>query len=122
MRQDARHPGAWGLPGGKVESNETLIQAAERECQEELGFVPDYHSLAPVEKFTSADDAFCYHTFFAAVDHEFRPELNREHTGYAWIDAATTPRPMHPGLWNTLNFDVIQNKISLLRHRVHTSQ
>ena len=41
MRNDPKHPNAWGLPGGKIESNETLIEAMNRECVEELGFVPE---------------------------------------------------------------------------------
>jgi predicted DNA-binding transcriptional regulator AlpA len=42
---------------------------------------------------------------------EFTPRLNHEHLGYAWIDAGTFPRPMHPGLWNTINIDAVQQKI-----------
>ena len=37
LRNDTRHPGSWGLPGGKVETGETLLGAMERECIEELG-------------------------------------------------------------------------------------
>ena len=45
MRNDPKHPNAWGLPGGKIESSETLIEAMNRECIEELGFVPEYIKL-----------------------------------------------------------------------------
>jgi hypothetical protein len=27
------------------------------------------------------------------------------------------PRPLHPGLWNTVNFDVVQEKLRLIRYR-----
>jgi hypothetical protein len=67
-----------------------------------------------LEKFTSADQAFEYHTWVCVVDTEFTPRLNYEHLGYAWIDAGTWPKPMHPGLWNTMNIDAVQSKISLL--------
>ena len=114
LRNDDRHPGAWGLPGGKVESGETLLGAMERECTEELGFFPEYTRLVPLEKFTSTDAKFEYNTWVCFVDHEFVPVLNYEHLGYAWIDRGTWPRPMHPGLWSTLNIDTVQQKISLL--------
>ena len=114
LRNDDRHPGAWGLPGGKVESGETLLGAMERECTEELGFFPEYTRLVPLEKFTSTDAKFEYNTWVCVVDHEFVPVLNYEHLGYAWIDRGTWPRPMHPGLWSTLNIDTVQQKISLL--------
>ena len=115
MRRDDRHPGSWGLPGGKCEPGETLLETISRECREELGAMPSYVRLAPIEKFTSADGHFAYHTFFCCVDQEFQPQLNHEHIGYAWIDAGTWPRPMHPGLWNTVNFDVVRDKITRLQ-------
>lgn len=122
MRNDSRHPGAWGLPGGRVEEGETLLATINRECQEELGFVPEYVRMIPLEKFTTVDSGFEYHTFFCTVEHEFRPQLNDEHIGYAWIDSGTWPRPMHPGLWSTVNFEAVQNKIQIIESGIHTSQ
>ena len=118
MRNDNRHPGSWGLPGGKVESGETLLAAITRECQEELGSMPEYVNMIPLEQFNTGDGKFAYHTFFVVVEKEFRPELNYEHLGYAWIESGAWPRPMHPGLWNTVNFDVVQDKISSIRQRI----
>ena len=111
LRNDSKHPGAWGLPGGKVESGETLLGGMERECIEELGSFPTYQKLIPIEKFTSADGDFVYHTFVCVVESEFVPVLNNEHLGYAWIDSGTWPRPMHPGLWSTVNMEAVQDKI-----------
>lgn len=111
MRNDPKHPDTWGLPGGRMELNETIIQTIQRECEEELGIMPNYLRLVPLEKFTSSDSKFSYHTFFCSVQQEFVPVLNREHQGYAWIVSGTWPKPMHPGLWSTVNFDAVQNKI-----------
>lgn len=111
MRNDPKHPGAWGLPGGRAESGETLIAAIVRECQEELGMMPAYSRMIPLEKFTTADAGFEYHTFFCIVDAEFQPCLNHEHAGYAWLDSGVWPRPMHPGLWSTVNFEAVRQKI-----------
>jgi 8-oxo-dGTP pyrophosphatase MutT (NUDIX family) len=122
MRNDLKHPGSWGLPGGRVETGETLLAAMNRECCEEMGFVPEYTKLIPLEKFTTADLGFEYHTFFCMVSDEFRPDLNDEHIGYAWVDSGTWPRPMHPGLWSTVNFEAVQNKILVIESSVQTSQ
>jgi 8-oxo-dGTP pyrophosphatase MutT (NUDIX family) len=118
MRNDPKHPGAWGLPGGRAEAGETLLDAMNRECREEMGFVPEYFRMIPLEKFTTADAGFEYHTFFCLVDTEFCPKLNDEHIGYAWINSGTWPKPMHPGLWSTVNFEAVQNKISTIESSV----
>jgi 8-oxo-dGTP pyrophosphatase MutT (NUDIX family) len=119
LRNDVKNPGTWGLAGGKVEEGESLLVAIQRECTEELGSMPDYIRMVPLEQFTSGDDCFSYHTFFCCVAEEFIPILNEEHLGYAWIDTMTWPKPMHPGLWNTVNFDAIKTKIETITGAMH---
>lgn len=112
LRNDPKNPETWGLPGGKVESKETLLEAMNRECVEELGYFPDHTKLMPLEKFTSPDNIFEYNTWVCVVEQEFIPVLNEEHVGYAWIDRYHQPKPMHPGLWSTVNIQAVQNKLS----------
>jgi ADP-ribose pyrophosphatase YjhB (NUDIX family) len=114
MRADKKYKQTWGLPGGKIEAGESLLAAIERECTEELGGMPDYINLIPIEKFTTKDDVFCYHTFICCVEKEWLPTLNNEHIGYAWVDNNIVPKPLHPGLWNTINFDTIKDKITII--------
>lgn len=121
LRNDPRHPGSWGLPGGKMDVDETLIQTINRECQEEMGSMPDYVRLAPLEKFTSADGKFVYHTFFCSIEKEFIPALNDEHVGWAWIQSGHWPKPMHPGLWSTVNFEAVKDKVTAME-RSYRSQ
>ena len=117
-RAQGRTAGTWGLAGGKQEPNDaTTYEALLRECQEELGFVPNFMRLVPIEKFTTIDGAFAYHTFYCSVEQEFVPKLNHEHLGYAWIDSGTWPKPMHPGLWSTINFDAVRDKILTLEQQ-----
>ena len=121
MRNDPKHPDSWGLPGGKIEPGESMMSAMIRECQEELGTIPEYVRLVPLEKFTSSDGGFAYHTFFCSVIKEFTPILNNEHSGWAWINSGTWPKPMHPGLWSTVNFDAVRNKIQTIEQQIQTS-
>ena len=122
MRNDPKHPDSFGLPGGKIEPGESIMAAMVRECEEELGSMPDYVKLMPLEKFTSADGGFEYNTFFCITETEFTPRLNNEHLGYAWIDSGTWPKPLHPGLWSTINFEAVRDKISIIQQQLYTSQ
>lgn len=109
LRSDSKN---WSIPGGKVESNETLMQGVIRECIEEIGHFPQNGKLIPIQKFVK--NTFTYNTFFCGVDSEFQPILNQEHCGYAWVGDNQYPKPLHPGLFNTVNFDVVQSKLLLL--------
>lgn len=110
MRSDSNY--AWGVPGGKIESDETLLEGLERECLEEIGYFPNTAKLIPIQKFVNNN--FTYHTFFCAIENEFVPVLNDEHVGYAWIGEGQHPRPMHPGLFSTINIDIVKEKLLML--------
>lgn len=103
---------SWSMPGGKIESDETLLEGLERECIEEMQLWDKDWKLVPIQKFVNGK--FTYHTFFCSVIDEFRPTLNHEHCGYAWVAEEHYPRPLHPGLFNTVNFDVVQSKLEIL--------
>jgi len=112
LRTDPKNPTNWGIPGGKIETDETLLEGIARECEEEIGMFPSYAKLIPIQKFVN--NSFTYHTFFCEVDDEFTPELNDEHCGYAWVGDNQYPKPLHPGLFSTVNFDVVQEKLKSL--------
>lgn len=112
LRTDNKNPGYWGIPGGKVEEDETLFEGIERECGEEIQYFPYNAKLIPIQKFVN--HTFTYHTFFCAVDKEFTPILNDEHCGYAWVVEGQYPKPLHPGLFSTVNFDIVQEKLKAL--------
>ena len=121
LRNDTKHPGTWALPGGKLEFGETLLSCMERECIEELGFFPAYQQLIPIEQFTSSDGSFEYHTWVCVIENEFMPVLNHEHSGYAWIDRGKLPKPMHPGLWSTVNIEAVQQKLDTVEQFIQLS-
>ena len=112
LRTDAKNPGNWGIPGGKIDKGETLLEGIIRECEEEIGHFPSDAKLVPIQKFIN--HSFTYHTFFCEITDEFIPKLNEEHCGYAWVGEDQYPKPLHPGLFSTVNFDVVQQKLSSL--------
>jgi 8-oxo-dGTP pyrophosphatase MutT (NUDIX family) len=114
LRNSDKFKGSWGLPGGKVEHNESITNCLLREIEEELGGTIRDAKLIPVEKFTSENGNFVYHTFITPVDSEFVPELNDEHCGYCWVHLKDHPKPLHPGLYRTIKFDAIAQKIKTL--------
>jgi 8-oxo-dGTP pyrophosphatase MutT (NUDIX family) len=114
LRNNTRTRGTWGMPGGKLHSDENTMSGLMRELKEELGEHPQIIKHIPLETFTSMDEEFKYHSFIFVIANEFIPSLNSEHSGYAWAELEKYPRPLHPGVWNTINIDVILDKIKLV--------
>lgn len=112
LRQGSSYSNNWGLVGGKLEAGETLMQGFTREIAEEVGPTPSF-KLIPVEQFTSDNERFVYHTFLAIVEDEFVPDLNHEHKGYCWVGLDDYPKPLHPGVWKTFNFEDVMDKIRI---------
>jgi 8-oxo-dGTP pyrophosphatase MutT (NUDIX family) len=119
LMRSEKQRNTWGLVGGKQQVGETLLQTLHREFSEELGFIPQYRQLIPIDTFTSTDLLFKYHTFVCITETEFMPQLNHEHHGYCWMAVGKWPRPLHPGLWQTVNFAEIQNKIHTVSKLFH---
>lgn len=115
LRDGAKHSNNWAIPGGKINAAETPIQALKREIQEEIGEVC-YHKIIPLEHFTSDNGKFEYHTYIIPVATEFVPTLNHEHKGYAWTRIEDHPKPLHPGVWRSFNFQSILAKIRTVEH------
>ena len=112
MRADGRHENTWGLVGGKSENSEIPIQTLHREIVEEIGETT-IQRVIPIEKFTNNN--FEYHTYVCVVEQEFIPTLNNEHKGYCWTDIDSYPRPLHPGVFTSLDLDVILEKIKTIQ-------
>lgn len=114
LRTDSRNM-SWSIPGGTIENNETLFDGIQRECMEEIQIDVADLKLIPIQKFVN--ETFTYHTFFCAIESEFIPILNHEHSGYAWVGEDQYPKPLHPGLFSTVNFDLVQDKLKSLKQK-----
>lgn len=108
----------WGFVGGKVEINETPIEALHREIQEEMGLhVPEMLDIIPFDVFTTKNGRFKYYSFLVLVQDEFVPELNDESNGFAWVKMGMWPKPLHPGAKPTLYNESILNDFEMIREK-----
>jgi len=114
LRNSSKYSGTWGLAGGKIDANEQILESLYRELREELGYDFANDKVIPIEKFTSDNGNFSYHTFLIPVEEEFTPVLNYEHRGYSWVCLEDHPKPLHPGVWRTINFKSVIDKIKTL--------
>lgn len=110
LRNGDKYNDTWGIVGGKVEHNESIIDCLNRETMEELGLQPSIIKTIPIDLFISPDARFEYHTFVCVVRNEFLPQLNAEHKGYCWTTLDGLPKPLHPGLFNSMNMDELKAK------------
>lgn len=104
LRRSSSEPnyaGHFALPGGKAEPGEDPSDAADRECQEEIGFAPGGPKKL-IDRRTTPN-GMLFHTYARPVEKKFAPALNDEHSGYAWAPLDMLPGPLHPSVKRTLD-------------------
>jgi 8-oxo-dGTP pyrophosphatase MutT (NUDIX family) len=90
-RQDAKPEGnRWGIPGGKLHSNEQIIDAIAREVYEETGFTLDPKKMHPIGKLyiRVPNFDFEYHMvrYMEPIEHPGDVKINfKEHKGFTWV-------------------------------------
>ena len=114
QRTDGKTKGMWGLVGGQAKFSESAFDGLKREIQEEVGQPPTFKKVIPLELFTSNDQKFYFNTYVIAVQDEFLPRLNHEHSSYAWCAFECWPKNLHAGLRNTLNNRSIKGKLQTI--------
>ena len=90
-RQDSKSEGnRWGIPGGKLNKGEPLIEAIVREVFEETGFQLDKEKIHYIGKvyIKVPNFDFEYHMvqFQEQIEHPGDVKINfKEHKGFTWV-------------------------------------
>ena len=113
LRNKGKNAGTWGIVGGKIEPEESIIDALRREISEELGGSIQHAKILPIEKYTGSNQQFIYHTFLIKVEQEFIPDLNEEHIGYCWVPLESLPKPLHQGIIRICNSESVIQKLKV---------
>ncbi len=81
-------PEEWGIVAGKVEHNETKINAMIREIKEEIGYNLNANQLIYIGNWCWNFDhkRIVFYTYKALLNNRITIKINQnEHTQYAWI-------------------------------------
>lgn len=107
------HGGTWGIPGGARHENESAVDGAIRESQEEAGVPPA--SILPRFAYVIDRGGWTYTTVLAEVTEPFEPVItDPESEELAWVPLGEVARyPLHPGFaasWPTLRTVLSANR------------
>lgn len=99
-----RADGSFGFPGGKVEGDESLVDAAVRECLEEVGVAISKDFLKPVVSYRLYNGlgvhAYSYQLVSFSGDKSAKiwsrlstaATHGHEHFGLVWVDVLNSPK------------------------------
>lgn len=106
--------GHWDFPKGNIETNETELQAATRELQEETGIetfrvIPNFRYVLNYKYTREAMLISKQVTLFLASTGVRKVKISHEHIGYSWVkksDATTqlTYKNAKNALTQAINF------------------
>lgn len=80
--------GLWGVPGGKLEKNESVEEGALRELREETGISLKRNQLYSLGKLymRKPDVDYVFHVFKISLDAQPKVDLSPEHSEYKWAN------------------------------------
>ena len=110
--EEVEQPGTWGTWGGAMDPNETEVEAAIREAEEEAGYTPSHHDIALLHVFEH-ESGFRYTNFLVRTPAEFDPIMNWETQGFAWVNYGEWPNPLHFGLQDVFNNPIADTILQL---------
>lgn len=100
----------WGLPGGGIEPGETIYEALERECLEELGIKVEIVSLTGVYYHRSYNAQVCI--FKCKINDKDVITLSEEHSEYKWFEVEELSKVQQIRVNDAIKFDgVIKSRV-----------
>ncbi len=99
----------WGLPGGKVERDESPEDALYRETMQEINFEPN--AIEESYRFEPVQSVGCV-VYMAVTPKIFRPKLNGESLSHIWRGLNKWPQPAHPQMQKVID----ENKMGFNAH------
>ena len=104
------NPNNYCFPGGTVEQDESLEEAASRELSEETGI--NFHKDHLEKIKVTYPSGYNKIIFIARID-DAEVQLNYEHTHYAWVNSSeSSSYPMVDGLRVTIDYLVEKDFLS----------
>lgn len=83
---DVHKPGAWDIPGGRLEIGEDPLEGVRREAIEEAGLAITPLIPINVHHFTRDDGQLITMIIFLCETDTLEPQLSEEHQEYQWLD------------------------------------
>ncbi|MFH0955397.1 MAG: NUDIX domain-containing protein [Candidatus Micrarchaeota archaeon] len=82
-------PGIWELPGGQIETSESIMEGLQRETLEETALEITVEEPLSVRRFQRVDGSWVDMTIFiCTAEKKDGIKLSREHDAYLWLDIA----------------------------------
>lgn len=75
-------PGHYGLPGGKLDNDETPTEALSRECKEEVNLDISPKNFIFLPKVSNNKE----HAFYYTTKFTGEPKLDFEHDDFQWVN------------------------------------
>jgi ADP-ribose pyrophosphatase YjhB (NUDIX family) len=84
--------GKWVVPGGKLDPNETPIDAFAREVLEETGLVVNHVNLLGIRDYTArSGNHYQFYDYTSSVEDDKRIKINEESLAFRWITKDQIP-------------------------------
>jgi len=97
VNNDVHTPGAWEIPGGRLELGEDPFEGLKRETKEETGLDIEILNPLNIQHFTRDDGQKITMIIFLCRPVSDSVALSKEHAQYEWSDLDQAKTKLHKG-------------------------